>query len=309
VIEASGPHIKIELNGRTTVDYTETEPNIETGGFIALQLHGGPAFEMRFKDLMIRELPDPRAWVESSNRHAKLLLDAMAKISPESAGATGVDGVDEQISDYSSAQRKLNRVVSQQALAELERRRKVERDSLVAQDLDIMIADARLSIRNAELADKLRLPYLAVSRLVFGNLRALLDDQVTPERRKAALVRLKRYAGMENGYRPLATVAEEWTREGLPNKALRAPFRTDVEQNLAQSNSFMDGLGQLFEKYKIEGYKDALETLKGQVGKYNEFVKAEVLPRATADFRLPAGALCERARELRHRYSSRNSWL
>jgi hypothetical protein len=55
-ITARGSHIILELNGRKTVDYTETDPGIERSGFIALQLHSGPAFEMRFKDLRIREL-------------------------------------------------------------------------------------------------------------------------------------------------------------------------------------------------------------------------------------------------------------
>ena len=56
VITARGNHIKLAINGVTTVDYTETEPGIEGSGFIALQLHGGPPLEMRFADLMIKEM-------------------------------------------------------------------------------------------------------------------------------------------------------------------------------------------------------------------------------------------------------------
>lgn len=56
VITARGNHITLELNGVRTVDYRETDPGIETGGFLALQLHGGPPMEMHFKDLRIREL-------------------------------------------------------------------------------------------------------------------------------------------------------------------------------------------------------------------------------------------------------------
>jgi hypothetical protein len=56
VITADGNHVTLELNGRKTVDWTETEPAIEQTGFIALQLHGGPPLEMRFKDLQIRVL-------------------------------------------------------------------------------------------------------------------------------------------------------------------------------------------------------------------------------------------------------------
>lgn len=53
VITARGNHITIELNGRRTVDYFETEPGIETTGFIALQIHGGPPMEVQFKDIRL----------------------------------------------------------------------------------------------------------------------------------------------------------------------------------------------------------------------------------------------------------------
>ena len=56
VITARGNHITLDLNGVRTVDYQEKEPGIETSGFIALQLHGGPPMEMEFRDIRIREL-------------------------------------------------------------------------------------------------------------------------------------------------------------------------------------------------------------------------------------------------------------
>lgn len=55
-ITARGNRITLELNGKVTVDYTETEPGIDTSGFIALQLHSGPPLEVHFKDLRIKEL-------------------------------------------------------------------------------------------------------------------------------------------------------------------------------------------------------------------------------------------------------------
>lgn len=57
VITAKGNRITLELNGVKTVEWVETEP-VEDSGFIALQLHSGPAFEMRFRNLQIRRLPD-----------------------------------------------------------------------------------------------------------------------------------------------------------------------------------------------------------------------------------------------------------
>ncbi|MBI3697429.1 MAG: DUF1080 domain-containing protein [Acidobacteria bacterium] len=56
VITARGNHITLDLNGVRTVDYYEKEPGIETTGFLALQLHGGPPMEMHFKNIRIREL-------------------------------------------------------------------------------------------------------------------------------------------------------------------------------------------------------------------------------------------------------------
>jgi hypothetical protein len=40
-----------------TADFTETEPNIDLTGIIAVQIHGGATSIVRYKDLMIEELP------------------------------------------------------------------------------------------------------------------------------------------------------------------------------------------------------------------------------------------------------------
>ncbi len=57
VITCDGPHIKQELNGFTTVDYTEKSEKGAKEGIIALQLHVGPKMKICFKDIAIRELP------------------------------------------------------------------------------------------------------------------------------------------------------------------------------------------------------------------------------------------------------------
>ena len=56
VITAKGDHIRLELDGTTTVDYHEPDPNIERTGFIALQVHSSKfPIEVQFKDIQIRE--------------------------------------------------------------------------------------------------------------------------------------------------------------------------------------------------------------------------------------------------------------
>lgn len=56
-IRAEGKRIQIWLNGVQTVDYTEAEPNIDLTGIIAVQIHGNATSIVRYKDLMIEELP------------------------------------------------------------------------------------------------------------------------------------------------------------------------------------------------------------------------------------------------------------
>ena len=56
VLTAQGNHITLELNGVKTVEYTETEPNIEQTGLIAFQVHSGPGIEVEFKNAVIRVL-------------------------------------------------------------------------------------------------------------------------------------------------------------------------------------------------------------------------------------------------------------
>jgi len=57
VIRCEGPRIRLWINGLQTVDYTETEPNIELSGIIGVQIHGGPPSEAWYKDITIHELP------------------------------------------------------------------------------------------------------------------------------------------------------------------------------------------------------------------------------------------------------------
>jgi len=52
VITAKGDHVTISLNGTKVID--RTDPMFAPSGIIGLQVHVGPAMEVRFKDLMIK---------------------------------------------------------------------------------------------------------------------------------------------------------------------------------------------------------------------------------------------------------------
>jgi len=60
-IRAEGDRIQLWLNGVQTADYTETSPEIPRTGKIALQIHGNATSVVRYKDIVIDELPPGRA--------------------------------------------------------------------------------------------------------------------------------------------------------------------------------------------------------------------------------------------------------
>jgi hypothetical protein len=53
IIRAEGPKITLTLNGFKTTEYTEEDATVAKTGVIALQIHGGPACKVFYKDLFI----------------------------------------------------------------------------------------------------------------------------------------------------------------------------------------------------------------------------------------------------------------
>lgn len=56
-IRAEGRRIRLFLNGRQTVDYTEPDESLPQSGLIGLQIHGGGKAEASYRDITIEELP------------------------------------------------------------------------------------------------------------------------------------------------------------------------------------------------------------------------------------------------------------
>ncbi len=226
-------------------------------------------------------------WVQRSNANAAVLMQVMARFGPEQAGFLGLSGYDEEIFDLKPGVNARAKAATEQAITALERQHEAEKDPAVLQDLDILLGRAREQIEGQDLGERMSLPYFDLHGTVFQGLRALLDDQVEPRRRAAALVRLRRYAGLEKGYEPIAKLAEDRIREKLANAALIGPVRAEVENDLANQGAMMDGIAQLFGKYPIKGWQEPLKTLRRQLDGYSAFLTAEVLPRARTDFRQP----------------------
>ncbi len=226
-------------------------------------------------------------WVHRSNTNAAILLQIIAKYAPETASRFGVEGHD---TDISSLPLDLNQRVTadfEAGLRQLEARLAAEREPAVQQDLQILTNSALLRIEGTRLEEKYKLPYFDIPLTVFQGLRALLDDQVAPERRGAALVRLRKYAGLEPDTVPLTKQAMAYTRAHLGDKNLLGPFKDNLVKDMGNSPRYVAGIEQLFKKYNVAGYELAFAELKKQVDEYETFLQSDVMPRATDDFRLP----------------------
>src|SRR5687768_6928510 len=79
------------------------------------------------------------SWVEKSNENARILLKTRAKHSPEGASQLGVEGFDEEISDFSRD--KFDEIIADDRadIAELKKRLAAETHPKIRQDLDILI--------------------------------------------------------------------------------------------------------------------------------------------------------------------------
>ena len=232
--------------------------------------------------------PAPQAWVARSNAFAQILLEAQARFAPEQASFFGIPGYDDQVFDLKPKVDERFRAAMAQAKAELAAKLAVEKDPNVRQDLQILIDAADRNIENSKLNEQYMLPWVDVGQNVFTGLQALLSDQTPPERRAHALARLQRYAGMTADTTPLAQLAKDRYAERAGDAALTRPSKMEVEQALANSDTYIKGIDDLFAHYKIEGAQPALDALGKQLRDYAAWTRGEVLPRARDDAKLPA---------------------
>lgn len=228
------------------------------------------------------------AWVTKSNTNAKVLLNVLAKYSPESASNLGVEGYDEQIMDLSRDQFEPANRDMRAAIAELQKRLRSETDSKVKQDLQILIDKAQDQLKSSALQRKYFMPYHDLTRMMFGVVRSTLDPRIPQARQQALLARLDKYTGQAKGYRPLTELAQERLQERLKaNKNLLGPYKGELEQALNDGPTLLKGMRDLLAKSELKDWEPRFALLEKQLTAYNARLKTEMLPRARSDHRLP----------------------
>jgi hypothetical protein len=227
-----------------------------------------------------------QAWVERSNAFTRDVIAMQAEFQPEGASQSGLEQYDGLAIDLGPGIDERFVAAEEAKLAELRAALAAESDANVKQDIAILIGSLERDIEGTRLGQRLTLDWYDVPQLVFGNLNALLDDQIAPARRAKAAELVQRYTGLYPGTTPLTQLARDrYVDSRGPAKV--GPYKGDVEDALSKVDTYVAGIRALFAKYDVEGAEPALAALERQFADYAAWTRAEILPVARDDFRQP----------------------
>jgi len=231
--------------------------------------------------------PADHAWIDASNQYTQMLLAIEFKHHPEGGSRQGLSEYDTKISQPSWADEDQRRQEIAAVLEKLKTAAGQQQQKEVEQDLQIIIRRVELDFKEEDFDRAHEVPFFNASREVFQGLQFLLDEQTPAERRPAAVVRIRKYAGLEEGYKPLTEILRQRTLEQMAKPGVIYPWRQEIETELARDSNYADGIAALLEKYKLQGWQEPFAKLKSELADYDAWVKTDLLPKARADFRLP----------------------
>src|SRR3984957_11364364 len=232
------------------------------------------------------DTPD-KSWIEQSNVYTRMLLDVHLEHSPEEGSQQGLAKFDDRISNPTLADQLAERRELEAVLAKIAVARTTESNNHVQEDLEILRKAFDLQFREEDFELQREVPFNNASEQIFEGLRILLDDQTAADRRPAAVVRLRKYAGMEAGYKPFTELLKQRELEQIAKPGVIFPSKDEVQTELGRNANYVDGIATLFKKYNQSGWSDSYAKLKTELADYDAWVRANILPKARTDFRLP----------------------
>ena len=228
-----------------------------------------------------------KEWIVKSNSYTKILIDIDEKYSPEFGSTQGLALYDTLIAIPTLANKNAARKDKENALILLKEAKQKETNIKIRQDLDILINNTELNFRQEDYEFNKEVPFFNPSSTIFDGIKTLLDDQTPAERHGAAVIRLRKYAGLQNGYLPLTAVLKERTIQQIKKADMIYPAKQQMEVILSHNGSLIDGIQELFIKYKMNGWQETYAAVKKQLEEYDQWIKDNVLPKGRTDFRLP----------------------
>ena len=226
------------------------------------------------------------AWVARSNGYTQLLLDVQMKHSPESGSAEGLAKFDEQITDPSRADEIAQRKELEEILGKLQKVEAKEKDANVREDLEIIQTTFHRQFQEDDYELDHKVPFIDASEAIFAGLHTLLDDQVPADRRPAAVVRLRKYAGVDPGTKPFTDLLKQRIEEQMAKPGVVYPSSGEMETELGRDKSYIDGMRALFTKYNLQGWQKPFARLQQELADYDTWVRGTVMLKARTDFRL-----------------------
>jgi hypothetical protein len=224
--------------------------------------------------------PD-HSWVDRSNQYTQMLLDVQLAHSPETGSAQGRVKFDTLITDGSRADEIAQRKELEKVLAQLKEIEAKEKDRNVREDLEILQRAFNLQFREDDYQLDHKVPFIDPSRAVYAGLHVLLEDHVVEQRRPAALVRLRKYAGVEPGFKPITDVLKQRLMEQMAKPGVVFPASDQVEDELEREKSYMDAISALFRKYQMKGWEDAYGKLNEEIAEYDTWVRSTLMPKTS----------------------------
>jgi hypothetical protein len=241
-----------------------------------------------FAKLQPKQNDEDQSWIAKSDEYTQLLIDLDKKYSPEFGSYEGLAEYDTLVSVPTYANLMAERKEDEALLLKYKSALTTERNPHVLQDLKILIAYLELGFRQQDYELKRQVPYLNPTLMVYSGLQMLLDDQTPPARRPAAVMRIRKYAGLEKGSVPITEILRDRIQRQMAGKNMVYPSKQKMEVALARNASIVAGIEALCKKYKLTGWEGPYEKLRMQMQEYDRWVSNNVLPTARTDFRMPA---------------------
>jgi len=232
------------------------------------------------------QAPADKSWIERSNQYTQRLLDVQFQHAPEGGSQEGLAKYDTMITNPTRADEIVQRKELEAVLATLKKAEAKEKSKDVREDLEILQKTFHRQFRQDDYQLEHKVPFVDASEAVFIGLRTLLDDQVAPERRPSAVVRLRKYAGAEPGFTPFTDVLKQRLMEQMAKPGVVYPSVGEMETELGRDKNYVDGMQMLLAKYKLTGWGEPFAKLREELAAYDTWVRATIMPKARADFKL-----------------------
>ena len=91
---------------------------------------------------------------------------------------------------------------------------------------------------------------------------------------RAAMLRVREYAGLEPGYTPITEILKKRAEEQMAKPGVLYPAKVEIETEMSRNSNYVEGLEALFKKHNLTGWQEPLAKLKQQLTDYDAWVTA-----------------------------------